>query len=208
MRRRIVKEPEERKNEILNAAELLFAAKGFESATVNDILAAVSIAKGTLYYYFKSKEDVLDALIDRRIQEGINKANEISASPLSPEQKLLAIIMAQKARNETQKDFNSVLHETDNAKMHQKALTQCVIRLSPCLARVVEEGVSSGIFSTPFPAESAEILLAAALVLFDDDFFQWTEREKAGKIAAFLTVMERSLAAKTGSFADFAKAFE
>ena len=204
---RIVKEPEVRKNEILDVAEQLFTVKGYEAATVNDILSAVGIAKGTFYYYFKSKEDVLDALVERRISYGVEKAEEIIASPLPPLQKLLAIIMAQKPQGQIQKDFNAVLHEADNSKMHQKSFTISILRLGPCLARAVKEGNESGVFNTPFPLESAEILLAAALLLFDDDFFHWTAEEMAAKTAAFLTAMERTLGAEAGSFAEFMKAF-
>ena len=121
---RIVKEPEVRKNEILDAAEQLFTVKGYEAATVNDILSAVNIAKGTFYYYFKSKEDVLDALVERRINMGVKMAEEIIVSPLPPMQKLLAIIMAQKPQNQIQEDFKAVLHEKDNSKMHQKTIAQ------------------------------------------------------------------------------------
>ena len=63
---RIVKEADERKNEILDAAARLFMEKGFDRTSANDILAAVGIAKGTLYYHFKSKEDIMDALIERQ----------------------------------------------------------------------------------------------------------------------------------------------
>ena len=148
---RTVKEPEVRKNEILDAAEKLFSAKGYEAATVNDILAAVNIAKGTFYYYFKSKEDVLDALVDRRILLGVEKAKQIIASPIPPVQKLLAIIMAQKPQGPVQKNFTVVLHETENSKMHQKALIQCVLRLSPCLAQVIKDGNEAGTFNGLYP---------------------------------------------------------
>lgn len=62
---RIVKEAEERRNEILDAADELFGRKGFDGTSTNDILEKVGIARGTLYYHFKSKEDILDALIQR-----------------------------------------------------------------------------------------------------------------------------------------------
>ena len=62
---RIVKEAEERRNEILDAAERLFSGKGYNHTTINHILDEVQIAKGTFYYYFKSKEEVMDAIIDR-----------------------------------------------------------------------------------------------------------------------------------------------
>ena len=62
---RIVKEAEERRNEILDVAERLFGMKGFDHTSTNDILNEVGIARVTLYYHFKSKEDILDAMIGR-----------------------------------------------------------------------------------------------------------------------------------------------
>ena len=204
---RVTKEAQERKNEILDTAEKLFAAKGYEAATINDILEAVKIAKGTFYYHFKSKEEVLDAIIERHINIGVFKAKEIIASNLSPLHKFLAIIMAQKPEDNSQDGLISVLHEKDNSKMHVKSLTQTVLHLSPCIAQVIKEGIDAGLYKTPFPLESAQILLAASMVLFDDDFFEWTDDEKAVKISAFLDIIERTLGAKPESFAEFAKAF-
>jgi hypothetical protein len=118
-------------------------------------------------------------------------------------EKLLAVIMAQKPQSRTQEDFNAVLHEKDNAKMHQKSLTQYILRLG----KVIQEGIELGSFSTPFPNESAEILLSAALTLFDDAYFQWTKEETAARTAAFLVVMERALGADAGSFSGFTEVF-
>ena len=53
---RVVKDAEERKNEILDVAERLFNEKGFESTSMNDIQNEIGIARGTLYYHFKSKK--------------------------------------------------------------------------------------------------------------------------------------------------------
>ena len=62
---RIVKEHDERKNEIIDTASHIFAQKGYDKTSVNDILNAIGIAKGTFYHYFKSKEEVLDAVITK-----------------------------------------------------------------------------------------------------------------------------------------------
>ena len=204
---RIVKEPELRKNEILDAAEKLFAAKGFEKATVIDILNATGIAKGTFYYYFKSKEEVLDAIIRRRNDAGLERAKAIASDPhLSPVQKILAVIMAQKPQTPAEEEFNPVLHEPSNALFHQKVLTGCVISLSPVLADIVKEGIEQGIFSTAYPSESVEILLTSGLIIFDDAYFPWNREEQASRMPAFLCAMERILGAKEGSFSEFAKA--
>ena len=205
---RIVKEPEVRKNEIIDAAEKLFAAKGFEKATVHAILASAGIAKGTFYYYFKSKEEVLNAIIKRRIDAGLERAQAIASSPqLSPVQKIAAAIMAQKPQNPVEAEFLPVLHEQANALFHQKVLTDCVTRLTPVLSAITEEGIKQGDFSTAYPKESVEILLTAGLVIFDDAYFSWNREEQAGRIPAFLAAMERILGAKEGSFAEFARAF-
>ena len=74
---RVVKSAEERKNEILDVAEQLFAEKGFDNASTNDIIKKIGIARGTLYHHFTSKEEILDAIVDRMTQNGI--ARDISA---------------------------------------------------------------------------------------------------------------------------------
>jgi AcrR family transcriptional regulator len=56
---RTVKKPDVRKAEILKAARHLFQTKDYESTTMQDVINALGIAKGTIYYYFKSKEDLL-----------------------------------------------------------------------------------------------------------------------------------------------------
>ena len=63
------KDPQIRINEILNAAEYLFLSKGYKETTIHDIATRMGVAQGTMYYYFKSKDDVLK-LIDKLCQHG------------------------------------------------------------------------------------------------------------------------------------------
>ena len=64
-RRRRTKPPEERRDELMNAAERLFLAHGFGPTTIEQVTAAAQVAKGTFYLYFKSKDDVRSGLGDR-----------------------------------------------------------------------------------------------------------------------------------------------
>ena len=61
---RVTKDPEERKKEIMMAAFQLFATKGFQETAVSDIVKKVGVAQGLFYYYFKSKEEVLEAVME------------------------------------------------------------------------------------------------------------------------------------------------
>jgi len=58
---RIVKSPDERRSELVAAAQQLFYTKCHERTTVSDIVKAVGIAQGTFYYYFGSKQAILES---------------------------------------------------------------------------------------------------------------------------------------------------
>ncbi|WP_107942846.1 TetR/AcrR family transcriptional regulator [Metasolibacillus fluoroglycofenilyticus] len=199
---RIVKEHEERRNEILNIAQALFVTKGFTKTTINDILQTIGIAKGTFYHYFKSKEEVLDAIIERIIQADVVKAQHIAANPaLSAVDKLFAILLAQAPQQGDEKEqLIEHFHQPDNAEMHQKSLVQAVIHLSPVLTEVIQQGIKEKIFNTDYPQETVEFLLVSAQVMFDDGFFQWQPEEMQQRAVAFVQLMERALGAKNGSF--------
>src|SRR5277367_343524 len=63
------KPPEERRNELMNAAQRLFLKHGVGPTTIEQITTGAEVAKGTFYLYFSSKEDVLAALRGRFGQE-------------------------------------------------------------------------------------------------------------------------------------------
>lgn len=199
----------ERKNEILDKAEFLFATRGYEHTTIVDILDAVGIGKGTFYYHYKSKEEVLDAIILRRCEMGAEAAMRfVEDRTLDVHEKLLRIVLAQKPVNETQKQLIETLHEPSNALMHQKCMTKQVCILSPVLEKVVKEGIAKGVFSTPYPRDSMEILLTAGLTVFDDGYFQWDPEEMERKMHAFLLAMERVLGAEEGSLSYLRQCFD
>ncbi|MDM7911474.1 MAG: helix-turn-helix domain-containing protein, partial [Methanotrichaceae archaeon] len=64
---RIVKDPEERRRELIDTAERLFITKGYAQTAISDIVNEVKVSQGAFYYYFDSKEDVLVAAMEREI---------------------------------------------------------------------------------------------------------------------------------------------
>jgi AcrR family transcriptional regulator len=85
------KPPEERRDELMNAAQRLFLKQGVPETTIEQITSGADVAKGTFYLYFSSKEDILAALGDRFGQkhlEGIKAA--IAKKPQDNWQKKLA----------------------------------------------------------------------------------------------------------------------
>lgn len=71
------KKPAERRKELVDAAAHLFAEKGYENASVRDILDAVGGAPGMFYYYFKSKQDIYVTVMEDFISERISRKCEV-----------------------------------------------------------------------------------------------------------------------------------
>lgn len=73
----MAKTKEERRNEIIETAGKLFEEKGYEQTQVQDIVNEIGVAKGLFYYYFKSKDEVMEELADRYADEIIDAVNKL-----------------------------------------------------------------------------------------------------------------------------------
>ena len=203
------KKPEERRNEILDASDILFKTKGYTKTTINDILQTVGIAKGTFYYYFRSKQEVMDALVMRFIHNSVEITKTIASNEkLKPHEKIFQIVMAQSKRDIGKKQIIEQLHDVNNAEMHQKSLTETILWLTPILTKIVKQGIKDGLFKTKYPKEVVEFLLVSSQFLFDEGIFQWQSDEITQKATAFAYIIETVLGAETGSFAYIPKIYE
>jgi AcrR family transcriptional regulator len=198
---RITKEYDERRNEILDTAEKLFHAKGYEKCTVNDILKEISIAKGTFYHYFRSKEEVLDAIVSRYTDIVISRADEIvRIDSISPEEKLMRSFMAMRITNQIDSDTLKDIHKTENALLHQKTLSQMVTAMAPALAKIIEEGIEKKAWNCRYPLQYMQIFLASSLTLTDEGIFELDEESQMKIMAALISILEKMLDVPVDSF--------
>lgn len=200
---RIIKGYDERKNEILDAAERLFHQKGYEKCTVNDILNEIAIAKGTFYYYFKSKEEVMDAVVSRYTELIISRAEEIlKKEDTGPEEKLLQVFLAMQIRDKVNSDMLEELHKTENVLLHQKTLKQIVMELAPVLVRIIEEGMEKRVWSCRYPLQYMQIFLASALTLTDEGIFELEGDSQRKIMTALVSLLEKMLELPEDTFMD------
>ncbi|KOS68183.1 TetR family transcriptional regulator [Lysinibacillus contaminans] len=194
------KEAEERRNEILDAADELFGQKGFDGTSTNDILEKVGIARGTLYYHFKSKEDIMDALIERISVSLLGAAQKIGADKsLSLNERIIGVVMALNISGKSSEEIMEHIHKPQNALMHQKIQKVIINGVPPILTGIIREGIEQGLFSTPFPYECMEMVVAYMNTVFDDDMVEMTSDERASRMQAFVFNVERLLGAESGS---------
>lgn len=198
---RIVKEAEVRREEILDAAEKLFAAKGFDNTSTGDILEAVGIARGTLYYHFKSKEEILDGVIQRVTGRLTRSAGEIVRKRELPVlERLTKAIMSLNVESKLGDEIMEQVHRPQNALMHQKMQSSLLSGISPILTELVEEGIRQGIFHTPCPESVVEMAILYANTAFDElNVAELSPGQRERKISGFIYNLERLLGMAEGS---------
>jgi AcrR family transcriptional regulator len=198
---RITKNPELRRSEILDTAEFLYNTKGFENTSLNDIAEKVGIVKGTLYYYFKTKEDILNAIAERFCNSIITMCYEIvDDDKMDPLTKIRTVLYKEFNYDRNISSTLEHLHQWDNIKVHQRIFILMVERHSPVFAKIIEQGITKGIFKTDYPLETAQFIMAGYRMLFDQAHFSWSNTELKRMLKATQIIIENSLCAKEGSF--------
>lgn len=156
---RIVKDPVERKREIMNKASELFLNKGYDETSVNTIVGELGIAKGTFYHYFKSKEEILCEILEESVEKysaTIKKdLNGISGAGNKMQFMLKKLLMP----SEAPEHLIDQIEDDENAKMHQILEKKFYEKFHPILVEIIEEGIKEGIFDIVHPVEITGILL-------------------------------------------------
>lgn len=197
---RISKDPDVRINEILDAAEKLFIKQGYDNTTVSAIVDEVGVAKGTFYYYFNTKESIIQAIVERKLNKGKRKANEILENRELNALKKLAKIMNLLLVPATKEKgvFHSIDSES-NAKIHQKrdALFHKIFK--GIILQVVKEGIEEGQFQCEYYQDITEIIFIGIDRFMHIHLNKFRDINQFHyKIMAIQELLERSLGIETG----------
>lgn len=196
---RIVKDAAARRSEILDAAEKLFGTKGYDATSTGDILRELGIARGTLYYHFKSKEDILDAMIDRLTQALAARAAEVlDRKDIPVLQRLTLMMQSLQVNNAVGHEIMSQVHKPQNALMHQKMQERMLTAVVPLVTSLLQEAREEGLCHTRYPEEVTEMTLLYASTVFDE-LSGLSEEKRQEKVLAFIYNLERLLQMPEGS---------
>ena len=187
-----MKKGEKRKRELLQIAYRMFLSQGYESTSVDQIIEAAGIAKGTFYYYFQSKEQMLEAVIGMMIEAEVEAARQVLASQLPVPQKIAGIISTARPAQE-ERPIEDALNRPENLLMHNKIRDQLLAAILPLLAEAVEEGVRGGLFACDHISERVKMLLILSNELFDG------RQTSQADVDVFIDVLETILGAAPGT---------
>ena len=157
---RPTQDPQIRINEILDAADKLFFTKGYQATTISDITKKMGVAQGMLYYYFKSKEDILRNLLERYANSLLSEILAIEKTTTNPITKIELILNTTLTYARHKEGLLlALLYAEQNLTIKENLFRQLQLSLTPCLAKVVESGVQEEIFSVLHPLTAVDYLL-------------------------------------------------
>lgn len=198
---RIVKAPQERRLEIVDSAERLFRERGYATCSVEMIIRDIGVAKGTFYYYFKSKQEILEAIVDRTLGQIVEMAEQIARDrSLGALAKMEALLADSQIGTDASLDVAGMLHLPENRELHELTNIQTVLRLSPILCEIVEQGNRETVFAVDRPLETIQFLFTGAQFLMDGGLFGFSEQELQARREVSQTIIEKALGAEPGSF--------
>jgi AcrR family transcriptional regulator len=164
---------DERKTQILNAAEQVFTKKGLDLARMDDIAEETGLSKGTLYLYFKSKDDLVIAILDRIFQSIFKQLDARKGSQLSATEAILQFT------EEAIRDYKRMLRLMPVAyeflalafrnKTVQKALKQYFRHYMDVLVPIIQRGIDAGEFRQVDAQETA----IAAGAIYEGTVLLW-----------------------------------
>jgi len=215
---RIVNEAEyaARRNQILELAQQMVNTKGYEQMTIQDILDGLQMSKGAFYHYFGSKQALLDALIERILDEADKIQTPIlQATDLTAIEKLKLYFDTLGRWKTAQKAYllklMQVWYNDENALVRQKLQAASIQRFVPVLAAIIHQGIQEGVLASPYPEQVGEVVLtlmlglgetlARALLVGPLSIDNLPRLE--GTIAAYQDAIERILDAPAGSIQIF-----
>lgn len=196
---RIVKDSAERRTQILDVSEELFASKGYVSTSTNDIIEQVGIARGTLYYHFKSKEEILDAVVLRFTNNLIKKAREVSKDTSIPLLDRISLTMKSLSSDTPLgRELLYEIHKSENALLHQKVQDIMISNIALIFEQMIKEGNEQGLFNCSYPFAVADMIITYSYIAFDSTR-EISLEDKKLLIKGFIVNIERLLGVAEGS---------
>lgn len=192
-------------DKILDALHQLLEDRPIQNISVSDIARAAGIGKGSIYYYFPSKEAILDALIERNYEKPLKTAQNLAdQTEISPFTRMAMIFQA--CRNSSNAFLNQS-HTTadvgrsaqDIAFLHQKYMNHLIAELKPSLTEIIKQGITAGDIHFEYPAALAEIVLIVLAVKLNNTFLSATAEDSEETIRGLVALLERGTGVPKGT---------
>ncbi len=190
-------------NLILDSLQSLLENQNIQTISVSEIAQTAGIAKGSIYYYFPSKDAIVEALVERSYSSSIETAKRLAKQTHIPPFTRMALIF-QACRNSSSEflkqnnaaNYSSIQEQTI---LHHKYLRYIISELKPVLTEIIRQGIESGEISFEHPGSLAEIVLLVLTVKIDNTLIPSTREEIEQTILALISLLEKGTENPKGS---------
>lgn len=189
---------------ILDALHQLLEDQTMQNISVSDIAKKAGIGKGSIYYYFPSKEAILDALIERNYEKPLKTAKSLAGqTDVSPFTRMAMILQA--CRNSSEAFLNQgqnvsvTANAQESAFLHQKYMNHLIAELKPSLTEIIRQGIAAGDIHFEYPAALAEIVLIVLAVKLNNTFLSATAEDSEDTIRGLVSLLERGTGVPQGA---------
>jgi len=169
---RILKDPEVRRAELISAAQELFEKNGIEATSVNSIVRKIGVAQGLFYYYFHSKQDIINAVINKVLSEiDRNAAAIIGNSNKTFYQKLLEYIDLYFVYLDSfGKSIFDELSLPSNNKLRENIFENAKKLNSKYTTLLIDQGIAQKIITIKYPHEMLNMVLGGISTILHERF--------------------------------------
>jgi AcrR family transcriptional regulator len=202
-----------RRDAFVDAAQRLMQAKGYEEMTIQDVLDDLETSRGAFYHYFDSKAALLDAVVERMVDDATTALVPVIDAPGLPATMRLARLFNGLAQWKSERtDLLHAVMETwvaeENAIVREKFRRGVRARMTPLLATIIEQGVVEGTM-TAGPPEQVAIVLVSMILGANETATDLYFARQAGTVTfdhvvrtleAYPAACERILGLPAGSF--------
>lgn len=192
-------------NQILDALQTLLENKNMQSISVSEIAQTAGIGKGSIYYYFPSKEAILEALIMRNYEKPLETAKNLAKQTnISPFTRMAMIFQACRTSSSEflrhgQDASVSAISTQEKSYLHQKYLSHLISELKPTLTVIITQGIETGEIHFDYPSALAEIVLIILSIKLDNTLIPSSTEEIEETILGLISLLEKGTENPPGS---------
>ena len=189
-------------HKILDALQQLLEEKSIRHISVSEIAEKAGIGKGSIYYYYPSKDAIVDALIRRSYEQPLLTAKSLSSrTDISSFTRMAMLFQA--CRNSSvvfiRQKHRSETSAQDLALLHQKYLNYLVSELKPVLTEIISQGIACGEIHFDYPAALSEIALIVLAVKLDNSLVPSTPEEIEDTLKGLISLLEKGTGVPAGT---------
>ena len=187
---------------ILDALQELLEEKSIQNVSVSEIASKAGIGKGSIYYYYPSKEAIVDALIARSYEQPLQTAKALASQTGVSSFTRMAMLF-QACQNSSaafvKHKQNSSSGVEDMAFLHLKYLNFVISELKPALTAIISQGIACGEIHFDYPAALAEIALIVLSVKMTNSLAPSTPEEVSDTLRGLISLLEKGTGVPTGA---------